>query len=141
MKRLIAIGLTMSALFFSATTKAAEPEEKFKGTFVNKEYRINLVIDLSAETVEVPGLSFLGKTHGYMGGNIYGVWMITSRKLKGNEATIRISNDQGADSQTVRLTPTAEGGLDYEVIGENEVKHIEGRKLVKVPSKLHFDRK
>lgn len=141
MKRLLPIWLSLAASLIFVAAFASQPKQAFKGTFVNKEFRINLVIDLNAETIEIPGLAFLGKTHGYMSGNIYGVWMITSCKIDGDEAILRISNDQGADAQTVRLTPAENGGLDYEVVGDNEVKRIEGRKLVKVPSKLRFDRK
>lgn len=141
MKRLLPIWLSLAASLIFVSAIASQPKQAFKGTFVNKEFRINLVIDLNAETIEITGLAFLGKTHGYMSGNIYGVWMITSCKIDGDEAILRISNDQGADAQTVRLTPAENGGLDYEVVGDNEVKRIEGRKLVKVPSKLRFDRK
>ena len=73
-------------------------------------------------SITIPGLSFLGPTNGYMGGNIYGIWMVTSCEVKGSTATFRLSNDQGADSQTIRLTPAENGGLNYEAIDGNEIK-------------------
>ncbi len=141
MRRLLFTGVAIIGSILFAQARSGSPENDFKGSFFNSKYRINLVIDLENESVVVPGLSFLGQTHGYMGGNIYGVWMITSCKVKKDEATIRMSNDQGADAQTVRLTSTDDGGLDYQVVGDNEVKRIEGRKLVKIPATLHFERK
>ena len=74
-----------------------------------------------------------------MGGNIYGIWMVTSCEVKGSTATFRLSNDQGADSQTIRLTPAENGGLNYEAIDGNEIKRASGRKLIKIPTKLFFE--
>ena len=141
MKRLLAL-CALSTLCLAAL-RAQQPAttSPFKGTFVNKEFRINLVIDADSASITIPGLSFLGPTNGYMGGNIYGIWMVTSCEVKGSTATFRLSNDQGADSQTIQLTPTPPGAcLHYEAQGGNEVKRVQGRKLVKIPGKLNFKR-
>ncbi len=132
--------LVLAALSLSCPAFGDTLDSIYKGNFTNKELQINLRIDLYDEKIEIPGLDFLGKTHGYMSGNIYGIWMVTSCTTSKEKATIRISNDQGSDTQTVRLTPTADGKLLYEVVGNNEVKRIEGRKLVKIPSTLIFER-
>lgn len=118
------------------------PDSLFRGTYYDAEQRIRLVINLYEERVEVPGYSFIGPTHGYMNGNIYGIWIVTTCKLNADgTATVKLSNDQGADSQTIQLTPTPPGAcLHYEAQGGNEVKRVQGRKLVKIPGKLNFKR-
>lgn len=133
--------LFLAALSSSISAHEEIPDSLYKGAFVNKDMRINLVIDLYGETIGIPGLDFLGKTHGYMNGNIYGIWMVTSCTMTDGEATLSLSNDQGSDTQAIRLTPTEDGKIRYETIGGNEVKRVEGRKLVKIPSTLLFERK
>jgi len=74
-----------------------------------------------------------------MSGNIYGIWIITSCRIHSDgTATLHLSNDQGADSQTVRLTPQPDNHMNYEAVNGNEIKRVQGRKLVKIPQKLNF---
>ena len=40
--------------------------------------KIDLVIDLHEESIEVPTLEMFGPMNGYLGGNIFGVWYVTS---------------------------------------------------------------
>lgn len=125
------------------TARTAMPTDSttYKATYYNQENRIRLVINLYEEAVDVPGFSFIGPTHGYMSGNIYGVWIVTSCSIHHNgTATLHLSNDQGADSQTVTLTPQPPRDLLYEAVDGNEIKKVQGRKLVKIPSKLKFVR-
>ena len=49
MKRLLPIWLSLAASLIFVSAIASQPKQAFKGTFVNKEFRINLVIDLNAE--------------------------------------------------------------------------------------------
>ena len=125
------------------TARTAMPTDSttYKATYYDQENRIRLVINLYEEAVDVPGFSFIGPTHGYMSGNIYGVWIVTSCSIHHNgTATLHLSNDQGADSQTITLTPQPPRGLLYEAVDGNEIKKVQGRKLVKIPSKLKFVR-
>ncbi len=140
MKRLLALCVLSTLCLAALRAQQPATTSPFKGTFVNKEFRINLVIDADSASITIPGLSFLGPTNGYMGGNIYGIWMVTSCEVKGSTATFRLSNDQGADSQTIRLTPAENGGLNYEAIDGNEIKRASGRKLIKIPTKLFFEK-
>ncbi|RKV70480.1 MAG: hypothetical protein D8B56_08400, partial [Alloprevotella sp.] len=69
----------------------------FKGEFYNEEIGLKLHLDLYNESLEVPDMAFLGPVGGYMDGSIYGVWMLTSHKIKGKTATLRFTNDVGSD--------------------------------------------
>lgn len=132
---------SMSVAAFFLVCAFAPAQQLFKGRFYNGENRINLYLDLYEETVEIPGYSFLGKTNGYMGGNIYGLWMLTSHKISGNTATLRFSNDLGADSQTIVLTMLPDSTFSYQAVDGNAIRKTAGRKLVKVPSEMVFKRR
>lgn len=114
---------------------------RWKGHFRNAENEIDLYLDLYEETLEAPGLAFLGKMHGYMAGNIYGTWLLVSFQMKEREATLRFSNDLGADSQTISLTATSDTTFIYNALGGNNIRKVTGRKLTKVPATLIFKRK
>lgn len=113
-------------------------QKPFKGLFFDKDNNINLNIDFYEESVEVPGLSFLGKTNGYMNGNIFGIWMVTSFKIKNNKATVNLSNDMGSDSQTIILIVNEKNELEYQTVGTQCIKKVVNRKLIKIPDSLHF---
>ena len=113
----------------------------FKGRFYNEENRIYLTLDLYEATLSAPGLSFLGKMNGFMHGNIYGIWLLTSHKIEGKTATLRFSNDQGSDAQTVRLIALSDSVLMYKAVDGNSIRRVEKRKLVKIPSEMTFRRK
>ncbi len=118
---------------------AAQTGEKpFKGVFFNNENRVRIVLDLYEETVSVPDYDFFGKMNGYLGGNVYGVWFLTSHKVEGNKATLRFSDDRGADSQTVVLTALPDSTFSYEALEGNNIRKVVNRKLVKIPSTMVF---
>lgn len=120
---------------------AQTADRPFKGRFYNEENRIYLTLDLYEATLDAPGLSFLGKMNGFMNGNIYGIWLLTSHKIEGKTATLRFSNDQGSDAQTVRLTAQSDSVLIYKALDGNSIRRVEKRKLVKIPSEMTFRRK
>ncbi len=138
MKCFLASICLVAACWPALRARTSEGAQSFNGTYINKEYGINLVINLDSACIEIPGLTFLGKTNGYMNGNIYGIWMVTSYKVKGHVAILRLSNDQGADSQTIKLTFDKNGFLCYEATDGNVIKRVSGRKLVKIPASLLF---
>lgn len=97
------------AIFFAALLLTlgakAQKESLFKGLLYNSEYKITIHLDLDSETVKVPGLDMLGGTNGYMsGGLVFGTWFVTDFKKKSNSATLRFTNDFGADTQEVEIT-------------------------------------
>lgn len=132
----------MFALLPAGGQLAAQTADRpFKGRFYNEENRIYLTLDLYEATLDAPGLSFLGKMNGFMNGNIYGIWLLTSCQVEGKTAMLRLSDDQGSDAQTVRLTAQSDSILIYKAVGGNNIRKVEKRKLVKIPSEMTFRRK
>ena len=134
--------LFFCALMLAGGQLSAQTADRpFKGRFYNEENRIYLTLDLYEATLDAPGLSFLGKMNGFMNGNIYGIWLLTSHKIEGKTATLRFSNDQGSDAQTVRLTAQSDSVLIYKALDGNSIRRVQKRKLVKIPSEMTFRRK
>lgn len=128
--------LFVALLFFCGVSYAAEP---FKGKFYDSADSIFLHVDLYQESVEVPGYEMLGLLNGYLKGNIFGVWMITSFEMESeNCALIRLSNDFGSETQSARLSILAEGSCLLELCNGVVIKKVVGKKLVKIPRKLTF---
>lgn len=99
--------------------------------------KINLNIDLYEESVMVPTMEDFGPMNGYMNGNVYGVWMVTSFDIKSNStATINLSNDLGSETQEAQLTQLTDSTWSLKFTGRNVVKRVSGKKLVKIPSEL-----
>lgn len=111
----------------------------FKGIFENFENRAVIHLDLYNATLTAPGLDFLGKLNGYMNGRgIYGIWLLTDYKIEGKVATLRFSNDTGADSQTILFTQENDSIFQYKAINGNSIKRASGKKLVKIASEMTF---
>lgn len=115
-------------------------QSSFKGSFYNKENKISLVIDFEKESVNIPGFSFLGQTHGFMNGNIYGVWMITKIAWTQDKkvAIVHFANDYGSEAQKIRMTLREDSILTYKVMDTPVIKKIVDNKLVKIPTELVF---
>lgn len=116
----------------------AMAQQTFKANLSCKEENLHLTIDLYEESINVPGMEMFGPMHGYLNGNVYGIWTITSSKIiNENTALIRLSNDQGSETQEVKLTKN-ENEYIFEQVDGVSIKKVVGRKLVKIPKKLIF---
>lgn len=116
----------------------AVAQQTFKASLSCKEENLQLTIDLYEESINVPGMEMFGPMHGYLSGNVYGIWTITSAKIiNENSALIRLSNDQGSETQEVKLTKNNDQYVFEQVDGVC-IKKVEGRKLVKIPKRLIF---
>ncbi len=117
----------------------AAAQNPFKCKLINKEEKINLVIDLYEESIPVPGMDMFGPLHGYMNGNVYGIWMITSAKIiNEKEASIRLSNDFGSETQEIKLTVENDSTYNAELVDGVVIKKVIKKKLVKIPQKITF---
>lgn len=116
----------------------------FNGNFVCDETGLRLHLNLDEETIEIPGMSFLGSTNGYLDGktnnHVYGVWMLLTFSVEGNQVKMRFTNDIGSDSQDIIVTKISEDKYEYKAIGSNSITKVEGRKLVKIPSTMTLRR-
>ncbi len=128
------------ALFITTTLSllAAQAAEPWRLRLENNVEQATLKIDLYEESVDVPGMELLGPMNGYLGGKgVYGVWMVTSFDIKDDRtATLRLSNDQGSETQSIRLTQQTDSTYLMELQGGVVVKRAVNRKLVKIPSKI-----
>jgi len=99
------------------------------------EEDIRLHLDLYEESIEVPGMEMFGPMNGYLGGNIYGVWTITSYKIQDDKtATIKLSNDLGSETQKATITQQSDSIYTLHLDGTVVVKRVVDRKLVKISS-------
>ena len=130
------------ALFITTTLSllVAQAAEPWRLRLENKVEQATLKIDLYEESVDVPGMEILGPMNGYLGGKgIYGVWMVTSFDIKDDRtATLRLSNDQGSETQSIRLSQQNDSTYLMELQGGVVVKRVVNRKLVKIPAKFEL---
>ena len=129
MKRILF--LFFIALSLSSTVMAQGP---WQLKLLCPEENVRLHIDLYEESIKVPGMEMFGPMNGYLGGNIYGVWTVTSFKIQDDKtATLRLSNDLGSETQKVTLTQQSDSLYLLHLDGITVVKRVVGKKLVKVP--------
>lgn len=133
-----ALLLLLAPHTYAQSPKPADAARPFVGHFFCKETGTHIYLNLYEATLTAPGFSFLGKMNGYMNGDIYGTWMLISHKIKGKKATLRFSNDIGADSQNIEFTQTSDSTYSYHAIDGNAIRKAVGRKLVKVVSDMTF---
>ena len=130
--------LLFLALLFSCSAVAQKP---WKLNLIDPDKKITLTIDLYEESIEVPDMEMFGPMHGYLGGKIYGVWPVTSYKILKDKAILRLSSDQGGETQEAELTQTSDTTYTLKLTGSTVVKKVEGRKLVKITSTLNMIKK
>ena len=128
---------TLFTVLLCHSTYAGNP---WKLNLTDPEEKITLTIDLHEESIEVPGMEMFGPMNGYLGGNIYGVWVVTSFKIKKDKAILRLSNDLGSETQEAELTQTSDSTYTLKLHGSTVVKRAEGRKLHKITPTLKMIR-
>ena len=97
-------------------------------------------MDLYEESINVPGMEMFGPMNGYMNGNVYGIWMITSSKIENEKtATFRLSNDLGSETQEVKLTVRKRFHILVGTARGTVIKKVVNKKLVKIPRNLTFN--
>lgn len=127
-------------MMLSALTALADGPWKF--SMKTEKSKINLNIDLYDESIEVPGMDMFGPMNGYISGNIYGIWAVTSHEIiNEKQAKLRLSNDLGSETQEVLLTLQGDSICKMELKGTVVVKRVEGKKLVKIDSVQEFKKK
>ncbi len=130
-------------LVTALTTLAAFADGPWKFAMKTEKSKINIRLDLYEESIEVPGMEDFGSMNGYLSGDIYGVWSVTSCKvIDDKHATIRLSNDLGSETQECALTLVGDSICKMELKGGVVIKRVEGgKKLVKIDSVQEFHKK
>lgn len=120
-------------------TFSALADGPWKLSMKTEKSKINLKLDLYEESIEVPGMDDFGPMNGYISGNIYGIWAVTSCKIIDDKhAQLRLSNDLGSETQEAHLTLIGDSICKMELKGTVVVKRVEGKKLVKIDSVQEF---
>lgn len=131
--------ITFVIILCLATTFAFSTERPWKIRLHSQEENINVVLDLYEESVNVPGMDMFGPMNGYMNGNIYGTWSVTSSKILNDKtAMVGFSNDLGSETQRTTITHDTDSTWVMKFEGANVVKRVNGKKLVRIPSEITF---
>lgn len=141
MKRLLFFLWALLFMHMEPVSAQINSQRPFEGHFYCSETGVNLYLNLYEENIAIPNFSFLGKTHGYMNGNIYGTWMLVKHDINKNTATLRFTNDIGSDTQVVEFIQNADSTYSYQTLHGNAIKKAIGRKLVKITNRMTFKRK
>lgn len=129
-KILISVFLTCSFLCVNA-------DKPWKVCLTCPKEKIDLNLDLYEESISVPGLEMFGPMNGFMAGNIYGVWYVTGFKIQSDrEAIVKVGNDLGSENQTIHLIQNTDTTWIMKFEGQQVVKRVKGKKLVKIPSEF-----
>ena len=135
----LALGL-WCAMGLTLTAQMPDGKEPWRVDLTSKEEGVRMKLDLYEESVDVPGMDLFGPMHGFLGGKIYGVWMVTSFSIKNDStAIIRFSNDLGSDTQECILKHKWDGSYQLELKGGVAVKKVVDRKLVKIKNLHTFE--
>jgi hypothetical protein len=111
--------------------------QTFKGHFVNDEFKIQMVLNLYADSIAVPGIDD-EMCYGYISGNTNGTWVILKViSVEKEKAVFRASCDNGSDSQNVELT-LEDGKLVMRQLKDAYIKTVADRKYVKLPKAVEF---
>lgn len=124
------------ALLALSLCLAIHAGKPWKLSLTDPKEKITLDIDLYEESIEIPDMEMFGPMNGYLGGNIYGVWTVTSFQIKKDKAILRLSNDMGSETQEAELTQTSDSTYTLKLLGSTVVKRAEGRKLHKITPTL-----
>lgn len=124
--------------------KNADIDSIYNGHFYCESIQTDLFVNPFETNIIVPGYEFIGQTHGYLRGSdqklFYGVWFIISVEKDHRAIKLRITNDTGADSQTVRLYRDENAEFHLSTLSHNHFTRVVGRKLQKLPSHFVFKR-
>lgn len=131
--------ISLLALLCGTFLWAQSGKTPFKGTFLNKEYQVYLTIDFQDQKVTVPRQEIFGELPGYLGDQKDSrKWLITSAKVKGNTAYLKMINDYGSEDLEAELTLEKDGSYTLEQKKGSSIKIARNRKWTKIPGKLTF---
>ena len=141
MKKLIA-KLVLILMLLPAI--AQESKEPFRAYLINKEYKVNLRIDLYRQNITVPGQDLYGELPGYLWkqSNSF-CWLITSAEVddSGKTATLQLINDYGSEDLTATLKAENDSVYVLKQIEGSTLKVPNNGKWQKLPKTLEFRRR
>lgn len=141
MKKLIA---TLVLILMLLPAIAQESKEPFRAYLINKEYKVNLRIDLYRQNITVPGQDLYGELPGYLWKqNNSFCWLITSAEVddNGKTATLQLINDYGSEDLTATLKAESDSVYVLKQIEGSTLKVPNNGKWQKLPKTLEFRRR
>lgn len=141
MKKLIA---TLVLILMLLPAIAQESKEPFRAYLINKEYKVNLRIDLYRQNITVPGQDLYGELPGYLWKqNNSFCWLITSVEVddSGKTATLQLINDYGSEDLTTTLKAENDSVYVLKQIEGSTLKVPNNGKWQKLPKTLEFRRR
>lgn len=123
---------------------AQESKEPFRAYLINKEYKVNLRIDLYRQNITVPGQDLYGELPGYLWKqNNSFCWLITSAEVddSGKTATLQLINDYGSEDLTATLKAESDSVYVLKQIEGSTLKVPNNGKWQKLPKTLEFRRR
>lgn len=140
MKKLIATSVLILMLLPAIAQESKEP---FRAYLINKEYKVNLRIDLYQQNITVPGQDLYGELPGYLWkqSNSF-CWLITSAEVddSGKTATLQLINDYGSEDLTATLKAENDSVYVLKQIEGSTLKVPNNGKWQKLPKTLEFKR-
>jgi hypothetical protein len=141
MKKLIA---TLVLILMLLHAIAQESKEPFRAYLINKEYKVNIRIDLYRQNITVPGQDLYGELPGYLWkqSNSF-CWLITSAEVddSGKTATLQLINDYGSEDLTATLKAENDSVYVLKQIEGSTLKVPNNGKWQKLPKTLEFRRR
>lgn len=141
MKKLIA---TLVLILMLLPAIAQESKEPFRAYLINKEYKVNIRIDLYRQNITVPGQDLYGELPGYLWkqSNSF-CWLITSAEVddSGKTATLQLINDYGSEDLTATLKAENDSVYVLKQIEGSTLKVPNNGKWQKLPKTLEFRRR
>ena len=141
MKKLIATSVLILMLLPAIAQESKEP---FRAYLINKEYKVNLRIDLYRQNITVPGQDLYGELPGYLWkqDNSF-CWLITSAEVddSGKTATLQLINDYGSEDLTATLKAESDSVYVLKQIEGSTLKVPNNGKWQKLPKTLEFRRR
>jgi hypothetical protein len=123
---------------------AQESKEPFRAYLINKEYKVNIRIDLYRQNITVPGQDLYGELPGYLWkqSNSF-CWLITSAEVddSGKTATLQLINDYGSEDLTATLKAENDSVYVLKQIEGSTLKVPNNGKWQKLPKTLEFRRR
>jgi hypothetical protein len=141
MKKLIA---TLVLILMLLPAIAQESKEPFRAYLINKEYKVNIRIDLYRQNITVPGQDLYGELPGYLWKqNNSFCWLITSAEVddSGKTATLQLINDYGSEDLTATLKAENDSVYVLKQIEGSTLKVPNNGKWQKLPKTLEFRRR
>ncbi|MCD7713572.1 MAG: hypothetical protein LUI08_01370 [Prevotella sp.] len=135
--------LILSLSLLVALAAKAQSGRPFERTVYCDDFNIFIVMNFYDKNITIAGQEFMGEMDGYIGDKEdFRAWFILdSRLVSDDEATLDIINTEGSEDLTATLTHNADGTFTLRQTSGAVLKIARGQKWQKLPKTLVFTTK